>query len=263
AQGPRPGAAALTAEMLAEIRAREREAIRLSKGAVSARDVSAKDGRPMMELVYDNGRKEVVPYDPLVFDLKGGGIKTTAGRVLFDLYGYGQADKTQWMNDLDEGTGILVFDTDGRGGSGANGSEVFGDRTVLAGVGQPSGFANGFEALRALVKKAVAEGVLGREVLDRELLDAAALAKLGKAYGLGMKVGGFNRPAVSLAEAGVEAIALSRAPTQRAADFDGQANDLLLQPGAVFLRRDGTTGSYMNVWLKAKRGNLGLKKVSL
>lgn len=247
---------------LKDIRKKELASLKTQTGAVAARDVN-EGGAPMAELVYAGGRKEVVPYDPLVFDLKDRGIKTTTKKVLFDLYGYGKAEKTQWMNDLDEGTGILVFDANKSGRSGKNGSEVFGDRTDLTGVGQPSGLANGFEALRGLVGKAVAEGILGREVLDRQILDSGALAALEKAYGLRMKIGGFNRKAVSLAEAGIKAIALSQAPTQRVSDFDDQSNDLLVQPGAVFLRRDGTTGTYMNVWLKAKIGNLGLKKVTL
>ncbi|MDD5301666.1 MAG: hypothetical protein PHS14_01045 [Elusimicrobia bacterium] len=248
---------------LEQIRQRERESLRAQKGAAAVRDVTVNGGPAMAEFVYAGGKKEVVPYDPLVFDLKDKGIKTTTKKVLFDLYGYGKAEKIQWMNDLDEGTGILVFDSNGSGRSGKTGSEVFGDRTDLTGVGQPGGFANGFEALHGLARKAVAEGVLHQEVLDRAILDSDALAALEKAYGLRMKVGGFNHEAVSLAEAGVKAIALSQAPAQRVADFDDQANDLLVQPGAVFLRRDGTTGTYMNVWLKAKLGNLGLKKTVL
>ncbi len=242
-----------------EIRRLERDALQKKKGAVSVRDATVAGGARVAELTYANGRKEVVPYDPLVFDLKGGGIKTSVKKVLFDLYAYGKSDKTQWMNDLEEGSGILVFDATGSGRSGKNGGEVFGDRTDLTGVGQPSGFANGFEALRALVTKAVAAGVLGREVLDQGILDAKALAALEKAYGLKMKIGGFNRESVSLAAAGVKAIALSQEPTQWAPNFDGQSNALLIQPGAVFQRTDGTTSSYMNVWLTAKLGNLGLK----
>lgn len=257
AQAQRPSG--MTLENIREL---ERTALQAHKGAAAVRDVTANGGPAMAELVYASGKKEVVPYDPLVFDLKDKGIKTTTKKVLFDLYGYGKAEKTQWMNDLDEGAGILVFDSNGSGRSGKNGSEVFGDRTDLTGVGQPSGLANGFEALHALVQKAVAEGVLRQEVRDRGMLDAGALAALEKAYGLRMKVGGFNHAAVSLAEAGVKAIALSQAPTRRVANFDDQSNDLLVQPGAVFLRRDGTTGTYMNVWLKAKIGNLGLKTVT-
>jgi hypothetical protein len=231
-----------------------------SKGTiVSAKDVTGKDGMPMAEVTYADGTKKTVPYDPLVFDLKGTGIKTSPRKVLFDLYGHGTEEKTQWMNDLEDGVGVLVFDPKGTGKSGKNGGELFGDRTDLAGIGRPTGFANGFEALRGLVVKAINEKVLPKEVLDTEILDAKALLALEKAYGLKMKVGGMNKEPITLAKAGVAAIALSRAPVQRAVDFDGSDNDLLLQPGAAFLRTDGTAGTYMNVWLSAKRGNLGLK----
>jgi hypothetical protein len=245
--------------MLKDIRAKELAGLKAANGAVSARDVTGKDNMPMAEFTYADGHKTVVPYDPLVFDLKGDGVKTTVGKVLFDLYGHGKADKTQWMSELDAGSGILVFDAKGTGRSGKDGSEVFGDRTDLTGVGRPTGFANGFEALLGLTAKALDEGVLHRDVVDTGVLDAAALAALEKAYGLKIKVGGFNSKPISLAQAGVDAISLSGAPTQRAADFDGQLNDVLVQPGAVFKRRDGSTGTYMNVWLTAKRGNLGLK----
>jgi len=262
-----PGAALFTAAMveawMKEIRKHQLNILQAKRGAVQVRDVSVDKGGPRMaELTYADGRKEVVPYDPLVFDLKGTGIKTSPKKVLFDLYGYGKNDKAQWMNDLDENAGILVFDADGSGDSGKNGGEVFGDRTDLAGVGRPTGFVDGFQALRALVLKAVDAGVLGRDVLDHGILDASALAALEKAYGLKMKPGGFNRKAVSLASLGIKSIALSLEPTQRAPDFDGQGNDLVVQPGAVFLRADGTTGSYMNVWLKAQLGNLGLTTVA-
>lgn len=249
------------AAWLKELRAVEMKNLQKKSGAVESKDVTGKDGRPMAELTYADGRKEIVPYDPLVFDLKGTGVKTTPKKVLFDLYGYGKGDKTQWMNDLEEGTGILVFDADGKGGSGKNGGEVFGDRTDLTGVGQPTGFANGFAALNALAIKAVDAGVLKRDVLDQRVLDAEALTSLEKTYGLKIKTGGFNGKTVSLASAGIKAIALSQEPAERARDFDGQSNDLLVQPGAIFLRTDGTTGTYMNIWLKAKIGNLGLMTV--
>ena len=251
------GARAWEAE-LKKIRADELTNMQKSNGAVRAQDVTKDDGPEMAKLTYAGGRTETVPYDPLVFDLKGGGVKTDARKVLFDLYGYGKADKLQWMNDVDDGTGILVFDATGSGRSGKNGSEVFGDRTDLTGVGRPDGFANGFEALRALVQKAAAEKILTQEVADGGVLDAGALAALDKAYGLRLKVGGFNHATVSLAEAGVEAIALSSAKTRSIANFDGRANSLVVQPGAVFKRRDGTTGYYMNIWLQAKDGNPGL-----
>lgn len=230
---------------------------------VSARDVSDYHGdtvgRGLAEVTYADGTKAVVPFDPLVFDLKGRGVKTASRKVLFDLYGYGNQEKTQWMNDMEDGVGVLVFNANRTGASGKTGAEVFGDRTDLEGIGRPSGFNNGFEALHALVDKAVREDVIPKASADRRWLDAADLEALEKAYGLKMKVGGMNKPPVTLAKAGVAAIALSYEPALRTNDFDGQDNDLVVQPGAVFLRTDGTSGTYMNIWLKAKRGNLGLK----
>jgi hypothetical protein len=233
--------------------------LKSKKGAVSVRDVSP-EGQMVgnFEITYADGRKETVTYDPLVFDLKGRGVQTSPRKVLFDLFGHHRDDRVQWMNDIDEGTGILVFDADGKGGAGRSGSEIFGDRTDLSGVGRPDGFANGFEALRGLVDKAVKQGVLPRRVLESDLLETADLASLGKAYGLGVKVGGFNARVISLAEAGIQQIALSREPVRRVENFDGSRNDLVAQPGAVFLRADGSTGAYMNIWLVAKTGNLGL-----
>lgn len=234
-------------------------AVALSKGQiVSARDITGADGEGMAELTMADGTKKIVPLDPLVFDLRGTGVRTTTRKTLFDLYGHGRDDRAQWMNDFEDGVGILVFDPKGAG-AGKDGSGLFGDRTDLDGVGRPTGFPDGFAALRGLVEKAVSRGVLKRETLDDGILDAHALAALEKAYGLRMKVGGLNKPAIPLAQAGVKSIALSRAPVSRVTDFDGNQNDLMLQNGAVFQRTDGTTGTYMNVWLSAKQGNLGLK----
>lgn len=260
-----PAERKLTKEEIDAIKARRAKGLAAfiaSKGAVSGVDASDYANNPLvgtLVLTYADGHTEHIHYDPLVFDLKGTGIKTSPKKVLFDLIGFGKSDKTQWMNDLEEGTGVLVFDPKGTGKAGKNGSEVFGDRTDLNGLGRPDGYANGFEALRALVVKAVKDGALKQDSLDKEVLDANALAALEKAYGLRMKLGGLNREPVSLKQAGVAEIALSRAPIQRAKNFDGQANDLLLQPGAVFKRTDGSTGSYMNVWLTPQVGNLGLK----
>jgi hypothetical protein len=216
--------------------------------------------RRMAELTFADGRSETVPYDPLVFDLKGRGVQTDDRRVLFDLYGHHKDDKQQWMNDFGDGTGVLVFDADGGGKSGTSGSEVFGDRTDLSGVGRPDGFANGFEALRGLAEKAVSEGVLSRSAVDAGVLNAESLLALERAYGLRMKVGGLNKKAISLAQAGVASISLASQPTRMVENYDGRGNGLVVQPGAVFTRTDGSSGAYMNVWLVAKTGSLGLAK---
>jgi hypothetical protein len=245
-----------------DMRESMRERMMKRTGAVKVSDVAGggPNGRRMMELTFADGSTQQIPYDPLVFDLKGRGAQTDDRRVLFDLYGKGGEDKQQWMNDFDAGTGVLVFDADGGGKSGTSGAEVFGDRTDLSGVGRPDGFENGFAALRGLAEKAVTEGVLSRETVDGGVLNAEALAALEKAYGLRMKVGGLNKKAISLAQAGVASISLASAPTRFVHDYDSRGNGLMLQAGAVFTRADGSTGAYMNVWLSAKTGNLGLAK---
>ena len=197
-----------------------------------------------------DGKLEVTSFitSPLVFDLSGDGPSTSEGTVLFDLDGKGRADATQWINDLASGTGLLVFDL-GRGKAGASGLQLFGNKTDLDGDGKPDGYKNGFEALNALAAKAVREKVLPPEALSAGRLDSKALAALGRAYGLAMRVGGFHGRVVSLEQAGVRDIALSSARVERVAGFDGRGNDVSLQPGATFVRADGSTGGYADVWL--------------
>jgi hypothetical protein len=236
----------------------ELKGVEKSLGAVSSKAYLTAAGLPVAMVTYADGHTEAVYYDPLVFDLIGRGVKTSPRKVLFDLFGYGRADKMQGMNDIEEGTGVLVFDATGRGGSGKDGRELLGDRTSLSG-GLPEGFANGFAALKGLAAKAARDGVLSRETADGGVLDQKALEALETAYGLKMRIGGLHGRTISLAAAGVKAIALSDRPASRVGDFDGRGNALMVQPGAVFLRADGSVGSYMNIWLTAKIGDLGLK----
>lgn len=190
--------------------------------------------------------------DPLVFDLAGTGIKTSARKVIYGITGTRADDQLKWLNEVEEGMGILVFDADKNGTSGRTGLELFGDQTDLNGDGRSDGFPDGFSSLRAFVDRASRDGVLPKDARARGLLDAAALAALERAYGLKMKVGGFNRTPVSLATAGVRAIAFSEAPAEERREFDGRGNGLSLQRDAAFLRGDGSRGIYANVWLTAK-----------
>lgn len=245
---------------LEEIRKLELDSLIKAKGASSGKGFLDYAGEPVALLTYADGRTQTLHYDPLVFDLRGDGVKTSSRKVLFDLVGYGRGDKIQWMNDLAAGTGILVFDAQRSGRAGKDGREVFGDRTSLDGDA-PDGFANGFEALRGLVDKAIREGVLDGGVAASGVLDARALSALERAYGLKIRLGGLHGRTIALAQAGVRGIALSKSPAQRIENFDGRNNDLLAQPGAVFLRADGTVGTYMNIWLAPRRDGLGLKRV--
>ena len=197
-------------------------------------------------------RAQPVQQDPLVFDLANTGIKTSSRKAIYGIMGTKDDDKLKWLNEVEEGMGILVFDADKSGASGRTGLELFGDQTDLNGDGKSDGFTDGYAALRAFVDRAAADGVLPRDARSRGLLDAAALAALEKAYGLKMKVGGFNRAPVSLAAAGVREITFSDAPAEAAREFDGRGNGLSLQRDAAFTRADGSRGIYANVWLTSK-----------
>lgn len=214
-----------------------------------SRDPSRPHGyRNTWNLTYDDGSRETVTASPLVFDLSGGGVRTSARRILFDIIGLGRKDRLELVNDIEEGKGLLVFDADGDGISGENGLELFGNATDIDGDGRADGHTHGFDALEALVRRAVAENVIPRQALSRDSLGAADLAALGARYGLRMKIGGLNRSPVTLNQAGVLEIKLSRAPVHRVSDFDGQGNDVSRRPGAEFTRANGTSGAYEDVW---------------
>ncbi|EPJ49289.1 MAG: hypothetical protein OFPII_01710 [Osedax symbiont Rs1] len=83
--------------------------------------------------------------DPLVLDLDGDGIETTAadGSVNFDHDGDGVKNGTGWISGDD---GMLVLDRNGNG-TIDNGGELFGDNTIKA---DGSKALNGFDALAEL-----------------------------------------------------------------------------------------------------------------
>ena len=198
------------------------------------------------------GNQTVTHMSPLVFDLSGRGVRVSDGFARFDLSGDGRIST---IHDIGSGTGVLVF-RNRDGVAGGNGSQLFGDRTDLEGRGRPDGFVDGFEALAGLVKKAEREGVLPEGTLAGGRLDARSLAALAKAYGLGMRRGSLTARTISLEEAGVGEIRLSNAPSMRTADFDGQGSDVVRRAGASFVRADGTTGSYEDVFFSYQRPTL-------
>ncbi|MEK7744066.1 MAG: hypothetical protein AAB578_06725, partial [Elusimicrobiota bacterium] len=192
-----------------------------------------------------DGVKTVQESSPLVFDLDGNGIGTSHRRIAFDLDGGGIPEK---VHDILSGDALLVFDADKDGSAGETGRELFGDNTDLDGDGRRDGYKDGFEALRALGKKAVRDGVLEEGALDDLRLDSSELDALGRSYGLGLRPDSLLGQAVSLTEAGVVEIALSAHRSTRRKDFDGRGNSLMRRTGAVFLRSDGTPGTYADLW---------------
>ncbi|MDD5627940.1 MAG: hypothetical protein PHU21_02670 [Elusimicrobia bacterium] len=198
------------------------------------------------EVTYKDGTKAYCQTDPLVFDLGGKGIQTSGAMSQFDIRG---DNKLVSVRGVSSGAGILVFDADQNGISGESGLELFGDLADLDGDGRADGFPDGFQALKALMAKAVREGVLDAETLAAGRLDSEALAQLDRSYGLKMKVGGLNHPAVALRRAGIAAIALPNRSGARRQNFDGRGNDLLVQQDAVFTRLDGSQGTYADLWL--------------
>jgi len=212
-------------------------------------DQSAEYGQRNSWLYEDpNGKAFEYKCSPLVFDLGKKGVRVSDRSIRFDIDGDGKRDA---VHDIASTTGVLVFDSGRTGIAGENGRGFFGNQTDLDGDGRPDGYQDGFEALDAMAHKAVREGVLSATTLKLGYLAPRDLEKLGKAYGLGMRVGSLGAKTVSLKEAGVAGIWLARGEVRRVHDFDGQGDEVLRKAGATFTRADGTSGSYEDVWFSA------------
>jgi hypothetical protein len=171
---------------------------------------------------------------PLVFDLNGDGKASTtsvAGGKQFDIDGDGKVDQTAWAG---KGDGVLAFDGNGDGKAGTDGTELFGNNTVVDG----KKFDNGFEALKAVAKKH-----LGDAAIADGKLDAAELKTLGEKAGLTMLVDGQQK---SLADAGVSEIKLGYTEAGRNADANGNEHR---QVGAGATVR-GNNAAVNDVWFK-------------
>ncbi|MBI3550605.1 MAG: hypothetical protein HY078_16325 [Elusimicrobia bacterium] len=195
---------------------------------------------------YQADVNKCVKLTPLVFDLKGDGVRASERWVNYDLRGNGRPQK---IHDLADGMGLLVFDADKDGVAGSSGLELFGDRTALRGGSRPDGYKDGFEALDALVAMAEADGAVAAGTRASGDLGPSALRALESRYGLGMRVGGVKGATVSLEAAGIAAIRLSRAASGAAAPLNA-IDDVVRRDGAVFVRADGTIGSYEDVLLQ-------------
>ena len=178
---------------------------------------------------------------PLAFDIDGDGYKlNTSETIKYDIDGDGVLDN---INDsLD---GVLVFDKDGDGISGEDGSETFGNNTDLDGKNGADGYKNGFEALKALRDKAIKEGVI-KDRGDGKL-NAEDLAALEKNYGLKMKTGGYNSEAKSLSDIGITEINVSDNKVSDKQQFDSFGNEVQTQEGATF-KINGQENSYVDMW---------------
>ena len=182
---------------------------------------------------------------PLSFDVNGDGVQTSSKVINYDIDGDGIIDKIN-----DSADAVLVFDKDGDGISGADGSETFGNNTDLDGDGVKDGYKNGFEALKALAKK---EGMING--IDDNELNENDLKLLEQKYGLKIKTGGYNSEAKSLSEVGITSIKLSPDNSTSLKDnFDGNGNQLMTQQGATFTI-NGEERAYADIWHKKQGGN--------
>ncbi|MBI5209175.1 MAG: hypothetical protein HY927_04290 [Elusimicrobia bacterium] len=201
--------------------------------------------RNLLLMETPTGTRMTLRSSPLVFDLKGSGVRSSDRVVRYDLSGDGRLEE---VHDIASDAGVLVFDGNGDGLAGATGRELFGDVTDLDGDGKPDGYADGFEALAALAAKARRQGVLPSGAAQPDRLSREDLADLGRVYGLGMRIGGLFNKTVLLAQAGVREIVLSGSPSRLTKDFDGQGNDVVKREGAFFVRQDGSKGAYEDVF---------------
>jgi len=168
---------------------------------------------------------------PLTFDLNGDGVKTSEKVIDYDIDGDGDLDK---INDVADGTLSI------RGGK--DGKDLFGNNTDLDGDGKADGFANGFEALKALAQK---EGLINGK--DDMVLDSKDLKILKEKYQLGMKTDGDNSKEKSFEELGITEINLGASDeVTETVDFDGRNNDVLTQEGATF-KINGKDREYADV----------------
>ena len=190
------------------------------------------------DVTMECSTKDYATASPLSFDLNGDGVKTSDELIRYDIDGDGKLDTIN-----DSADAILVFDADGDGISGEDGSECFGDNTDLDGDGKADGYKDGFEALKALADQ---EGLVDG-VYDTTL-DEEDLKVLEEKYGLQIKTDGYNSEGSSLFEAGITEINLATTDeTTLHKNFDGKQNDLMTQEGATFVV-NGEEREYADIW---------------
>jgi hypothetical protein len=173
-------------------------------------------------------------HSPLVFDLNGDGVNTTKPNRNFDIDADGKQDQ---ISSVGKDDGTLVFDKDGDGQLGKDGSELFGNHTDLDGDGKADGFANGFEALKGFADKK-----LGQQATSDGKLDASEIAQLDKG-GLKMNVDGKLQ---SLGQLGIDNIDLGYANSDKK---DAHGNEFRQQGS---FNRNGQQNSVVDVWYKTQ-----------
>lgn len=221
--------------------------IHFANGTTATRLANSESGRPLYKVDTGEGAAYQAVGSPLTFDLDGNGVRTGKKKVLYDINGDGRLDV---LDDISQGDALLVFDADGDGVSGEDGRELLGDNTDLDGDGKKDGYRDGFEALLALARKAVREGILPRSALEDLTLQDSEILLLEEACGLRMKMGGLRGDALTLYGAGVESIVLSDKRSRREKDFDGRGNDVSRREGARFKKRGGSESSYEDIWFR-------------
>ncbi|MCK7484453.1 MAG: hypothetical protein MZU97_02060 [Bacillus subtilis] len=169
---------------------------------------------------------------PLVFDLSGDGIKTTDHLIAFDIDGDGKLDQ---INDVLGG--VLTIR------NGSSGLDLFGNNTDLDGDGKPDGYANGFDALKALAYK---ENLING--IDDNILDANDIKILEEKYNLGMKTSGYNSDIQTLQSVGITQINLAVTDdVTEIVNFDGKGNILMEQQGSSF-SINNVTNIFADIW---------------
>src|SRR6266568_2646344 len=173
---------------------------------------------------------QYVDRSPIVLDLDGNGVQTTAVNTgaFFDHDANGFAESTGWVNPND---GFLVLDRNGDGRIDS-GRELFGNETLLA-SGEKA--ANGFAALAELDSN-------GDDVIDTNDSAFASLKVWKDTDG-----DGFSLPSelLSLEEAGVRSINVGYSNSSFV-DANGNQHRQI----GSFTRTDGSVGAAEDVWFQ-------------
>lgn len=172
-------------------------------------------------------------FDPLVLDLDGDGIETTAeagaSGVRFDFEGDGIKTPTGWVSADD---GLLVLDRNNNG-SIDNGSELFSDYTPLA---DGTVATNGVDALRSIDSSG--DGLISA--------DDAQFANLRVWRDLDQDGVSDSNELSALNQLGITAIDTNaRVPTQT-----NLGNGNIIEETISYYKADGTTGTVGEVWFQ-------------